>query len=89
MGFPPLRGAVRQIIIGSAVIYVVTLLLLSFAPSAGNALVNLGALRPELIARGAVWQFFTYPFIYVDPIDFVLAERQRHRVGCVRRSMRF
>ncbi len=73
MGFPPLRGAVRQIIIGSAVIYVVTLLLLSFAPSTGNALINLGALHPELIARGAIWQFLTYPFIYVDPIDFVLS----------------
>jgi len=73
MGFPPLRGAVRQLIIFSAVVYVVTLLLLAFAPGAGNTLVNLGALRPELIRAGALWQFVTYPFIYVDPIDFVLS----------------
>lgn len=73
MGFPPLRGAVRQIIIASAVIYVVTLLLLSFAPTAGNLVVNLGALRPDLVRGGAVWQFVTYPFIYVDPLDFVLS----------------
>ena len=73
MGFPPLRGAVRQIIIASAVIYVVTLLLLSFAPTTGNLVVNLGALRPDLVRGGAVWQFATYPFIYVDPLDFVLS----------------
>jgi membrane associated rhomboid family serine protease len=73
MGFPPLRGAVRQIIIFSAAVYVVTLLLLAFAPGAGNTLVSLGALRPELIRGGALWQFVTYPFIYVDPIDFVLS----------------
>jgi membrane associated rhomboid family serine protease len=73
MGFPPLRGAVRQIIIASAVIYVVTLVLLSFAPTAGNLVINLGALRPDLVRGGAVWQFVTYPFIYVDPLDFVLS----------------
>lgn len=73
MGFPPLRGAVRQIIIGSAVIYVVILLLLSFAPAKGNLLVELGALNPRMIRAGAVWQFFTYAFTYVDPIDFALS----------------
>ena len=73
MGFPPLRGAVRQIILVSAALYVVTLLLLSFAPAYGSAVVNLGALRPDLIRAGAVWQFITYPFIYVDPIDFLLS----------------
>ncbi len=73
MGFPPLRGAVRQIVIGSAAIYAVTLLLLSFAPAAGSAVVNLGALRPDLVRAGALWQFLTYPFIYVDPIDFLLS----------------
>ena len=73
MGFPPLRGAVRQLIIASAVIYAITLLLLSFATGTGNLLVNLGALRPELVRAGALWQFVTYPFIYVDPLDFVLS----------------
>src|SRR5689334_4415790 len=73
MGFPPLRGAVRQIILASAAIYIVTLLLVSFAPAAGSAVVSLGALRPELVRNGAVWQFITYPFIYVDPIDFLLS----------------
>ena len=37
MGFPPFRGAVRQIILASAAIYVVILLLLSFAPGTGHS----------------------------------------------------
>ena len=73
MGFPPFRGAVRQIILASVAIYVVTLLLLSFAPSMGRTLVVLGALNPDAIRHGWVWQFVTYAFIYVDPIDFVLS----------------
>jgi membrane associated rhomboid family serine protease len=73
MGFPPFRGAVRQIILASAAVYVVTLLLLSFAPSAGRTLVVLGALNPDAIRHGWLWQFVTYAFIYVDPIDFVLS----------------
>ncbi len=73
MGFPPLRGAVRQIILASVAIYVVILLLLSFKPDAGKALVLLGSLSPEAIAHGWLWQLVTYPFVYVDPLDFVLS----------------
>jgi membrane associated rhomboid family serine protease len=73
MGFPPFRGAVRQLIIASSAIYVITLLLLSFSPGKGNLLIALGALSPKAVAAGAVWQFITYAFVYVDPIDFLLS----------------
>jgi membrane associated rhomboid family serine protease len=73
MGFPPLRGAVRQLIIASAAIYVIILLLLAFSTAHGNLLVALGALNPKLVRAGAVWQFITYAFIYVDPLDFLLS----------------
>ena len=73
MGFPPFRGAVRQLIIASAAIYVIILLLLSFAPADGQMLVALGALSPNAIHHGWIWQFVTYAFIYVDPFDFVLS----------------
>ena len=73
MGFPPFRGAVRQIILASAAIYVVILLLLSFAPGAGQSLIEHGALTPSGIHHGWLWQFVTYIFIYVDPLDFVLS----------------
>jgi membrane associated rhomboid family serine protease len=73
MGFPPFRGAVRQIILASAAIYVVLLLLLSFAPGTGQSLIALGALTPNGIHHGWLWQFVSYTFIYVDPLDFLLS----------------
>src|SRR5215469_8372460 len=74
MGFPPLRGAVRQIVLASVAIYVVILLLLSFKPEVGQALVLLGSFTPKaIIEHGWLWQLITYPFVYVDPLDFVLS----------------
>ena len=73
MGFPPFRGAVRQIILASGAIYVVTLLLLSFSPATGQALLALGTLTPAGIRQGWLWQFVTYAFVYVDPVNFVLS----------------
>lgn len=72
-GFPPLRGAVRQIIIASGVIYVVILLLVAFAPAMGRQVLELGSLDPAHIRQGWLWQFVSYAFIYVDPLDFVLS----------------
>jgi membrane associated rhomboid family serine protease len=73
MGFPPFRGAVRQIILASLAIYVVILLLMSFAPTSGQTLLALCRLNPEGIRSGWLWQFVTYAFMYVDPLDFVLS----------------
>ena len=73
MGFPPFRGAVRVIILASVAIYVVILLLVSFAPAAGTALLHWGILDPGLVRQGRLWQLVTYAFMYVDPIDFVLS----------------
>jgi membrane associated rhomboid family serine protease len=73
MMLPPFRGAVRQIIIASAAIYVVVVLLKSFAPPLGGAVLVLGTLDPVHIRQGWLWQFVTYAFMYVDPIDFLLS----------------
>lgn len=51
MGFPPFRGAVRQIILGSTAIYVVILLLVSFEPAAGQRLVVLERWIPFTFGR--------------------------------------
>src|SRR5215471_2438800 len=72
-GFPPFRGAVREIILGSVAIYVVILLLMAFAPASGQALLELGRLDPSRILQGWLWQFVTYAFMYVDPLDFALS----------------
>jgi len=73
MGLPPFRGAVREIILASTAIYIVILLLNAFAPPIGGAVLNIGTLRPEAIQHGWLWQFVTYAFMYLDPLDFVLS----------------
>src|SRR5207237_2968317 len=61
------------ILIGSAAIYIVILLLVSFAPVAGQTLLTLSVLDPARIRQGWLWQFVTYAFMYVDPLQFVLS----------------
>ena len=74
MGLPSFRGAVRNIIVGSTVIYVLVLLMHPFAPSLQNLVLQLGVLQPERIIRqGWVWQFVTYAFMYLDPLNFLLS----------------
>ena len=73
MGLPPFRGAVRQLILASLGIYVVILLLMSFAQPTGQAMLELGIFTPQHIQQGWLWQFVTYTFMYVDPLDFVLS----------------
>ncbi|MBV9341174.1 MAG: rhomboid family intramembrane serine protease [Acidobacteria bacterium] len=73
MGLPPFRGAVRVLLLASVAIYVVILLLMSFAPGFGRSILELGILDPVAVRHGWLWQFVTYPFMYVDPLDFVLS----------------
>jgi membrane associated rhomboid family serine protease len=73
MGLPPFRGAVRQIILGSVAIYVVILLLMSFAQAVGQMVLALGVLDPAHIRQGWLWQFLTYAFMYVDPWQFAVS----------------
>lgn len=73
MGFPSFRGAVREITLASAAIYVVILLLMSFKPAYGQAVLIYGILEPARIHQGWLWQFVTYAFMYVDPLDFALS----------------
>jgi membrane associated rhomboid family serine protease len=73
IGLPPFRGAVRQIILASVAIYVVILLLMAFAPAIGQTILTLGVLDPVHIRQGWLWEFVTYAFMYVDPLDFALS----------------
>jgi membrane associated rhomboid family serine protease len=73
LGFPPFRGAVRQIIIASGTIYVVILLLMAFAQGIGQTVLALGILDSARVREGWLWQFVTYAFMYVDPLNFVMS----------------
>ncbi|PYY00479.1 MAG: hypothetical protein DMG63_05955 [Acidobacteria bacterium] len=73
MGLPPFRGAVRQIILFSTAVYIALLLMLAFAPGLGQAAFAVGILQPEKVLHGSLWQLVTYPFMYADPIAFLLS----------------
>lgn len=73
MGLPPFRGAVRVLILTSVAVYIAILLLMSFVPAMGRSILELGILDPLAVRQGWIWQFVTYPFMYVDPLDFVLS----------------
>src|SRR5215831_6253791 len=72
-GLPPFHGAVRQIVIFCAAIYIFILLAGTFSPGLGHAFTLVGMLNPELVRRGWVWQFITYPFIGADPWRFAVS----------------
>src|SRR5437762_2663914 len=72
MGLPPFRGAVRQIILFSTAVYIVLLLMMAFVPDLGRAAFAWGTLQPDNVLHGWVWQLVTYPFMYLDPIAFLL-----------------
>ncbi|HWY71780.1 MAG TPA: rhomboid family intramembrane serine protease [Terriglobales bacterium] len=73
MGLPPFRGAVRQIILFSTAVYIALLLMVAFAPSLGQAAFAIGTLQPDKALHGWLWQLVTYPFMYADPIQFLLS----------------
>jgi len=72
-GLPPFVGAVRQIILASVAIYVFILLMVSFAPAVGRAVLEIGVLDPAHVRQGWIWQFLTYAFMGMDPWQFVLS----------------
>src|SRR5262249_1895129 len=73
MGLPPFRGAVREIILGSTAIYIVLLLLQAFDNPLADVILVLCPLTPDAIHHGWLWQFVSYAFMYVDPMDFVFS----------------
>ena len=80
-GLPPFVGAVRQIILTCIAIYVFILLALTFAPAIGNKVLELGVLTPSAVRHGWVWQFITYPFMGVDPWQFVVTVAGVYFIG--------
>lgn len=73
MGLPPFRGAVRQIILFSTAVYITLVLMLAFAPELGQTAFVVGTLQPDKVLHWWLWQLVTYPFMYADPIQFLLS----------------
>ena len=73
LGFPRFHGAVRDLILINAAVFVTLLLLWSFARQLGTNILLYGALSPELVRHGWIWQFLTYGFLHLDPFNFLLS----------------
>ena len=74
MGLPPFTGAVRNIIIFSTIIFLILLFLHPIAPGVEQFIFDHGILSPDRILHdGWLWQFLTYPFMYLDPLGFALS----------------
>ena len=80
-GLPPFVGAVRQIVLTCIAIYVFILLALTFVPAVGNKVLELGVLNPSAVRHGWIWQFITYPFMSVDPWQFVVTVAGVYFIG--------
>jgi membrane associated rhomboid family serine protease len=73
MGFPRFSGAVRNLVIINAAVFIVLLLLWSSARKLGLSVLLYGALSPEMIRHGWISQFLTYGFLHLDPFNFLLS----------------
>jgi len=73
IGFPRFHGAVRDLVIINTAVFVVLLLLLSFAGKQAMWILSHGLLSPDAIKHGWIWQFLTYGFLHVAPLNFLFS----------------
>lgn len=73
MGFPRFTGAVRNLVIASALIYVALLLLRAYDPQRALDLLRYTGLSAGSILQGRIWQFLTYGFVDWDPLSFLFS----------------
>jgi membrane associated rhomboid family serine protease len=73
MGFPRFSGAVRNLVLINTAVFIVLLLLMSFAKDQAQWILDRGLLSPEAIKHGWVWQFFTYGFLHFEPLNFLFS----------------
>src|ERR1700761_4893364 len=73
-GLPRFYGALRYIVIGTLGIWVAIILLWAFNQSAAQGFLTLTSLIPSAISKQFwIWQFFTYPFIHLNPQHVLFA----------------
>jgi membrane associated rhomboid family serine protease len=73
MGFPRFSGAVRDLVLLNTVVFIVLLLLLSFAGDRAGWVLRHGLLEPDAINHGWIWQFLTYGFLHTEPLNFLFS----------------
>jgi membrane associated rhomboid family serine protease len=73
MGFPRFYGAVRNLILINTAVFVTLLLFWAFAQKLAIYVLHFGALAPDAIRQGWLWQFLTYGFLHLEPLGFLLS----------------
>jgi membrane associated rhomboid family serine protease len=73
MGFPRFSGAVRDLVLLNTAVFIVMLLLLSFAKNQALWVLSHALLDPEAISHGWIWQFLTYGFLHAEPLSFLFS----------------
>lgn len=63
-GLPPFRGAVKWLIIVNLGVFLVHSLMLASSPQLFSDLTAWFGLTPALVAKGWLWQLFTYAFLH-------------------------
>lgn len=66
-GFPRFKGAVRQIVLLSAGIWIFLILLSAFDKQLVVSFLSFTWLYPPDVLQGRVWQFVTYGFVHYSP----------------------
>lgn len=71
ISFPPFAGTVRKLVFANVAIFFVVLLLQLFVPDFTRTLLDHLVLTPGLVARGQIWQLFTYCFLHFGILDIL------------------
>lgn len=66
-GFPRFKGAVREIVLLTAGIWVFLILLSAFNRNYVDLILSYTALVPDSVLQGRIWQFLTYGFVHFSP----------------------
>jgi membrane associated rhomboid family serine protease len=64
LSFPPFTHWVKRIIIACVIVYFLQVLLRAMAPGLAAALMDYGALIPDSVLHGAIWQLVSYSFLH-------------------------
>ncbi|HLJ89157.1 MAG TPA: rhomboid family intramembrane serine protease [Candidatus Angelobacter sp.] len=74
-GFPRFTGNVRNLILANTAVFVVLLLARAFGQGhVSDWIFSRGIFNPEAVKQaGWIWQFLTYGFIHVDPLNFLFS----------------
>lgn len=72
LSFPPFTPWIKRIIIACVAVYFLEVLLNAFTPTAGYYLQSLGALKPDDVVHGWLWQLVTYSFLHAGVMHVLL-----------------